>query len=85
MFIRLGKKVLNDTKAIKNCKRLFELSAVYIVPTHFRLFMLINVVTFLLLAHNRMSQGCLYNKSSISLHVGLGDWRAISLHKHCGT
>jgi len=72
MFV---KQFLNNAKAIKNCKRLFELSAVYIVPTHFRQFMLINVVTiFLLLAHNRMSQGCLYNKSSISLQVGLGDW-----------
>jgi len=46
-----------------------------VVPTRFCPFMLINIVTtFLLLIHNQMSQGCLYNKSSISLHVGLGDW-----------
>jgi len=56
-------------KPLNNCKRLFELSTVYILPIRFHL---INVVTtFLLLAHNRMSQSCLYNKSSISLHVGL--------------
>ena len=24
--------------------------------------------------HNRISQGCLYNQSSMSFHVGLGDW-----------
>jgi len=37
--------------------------------------MLINVVTmFLQLTHNQISQGCLDNKSSISLLVGLGYW-----------
>jgi len=62
-------------KSLNNYKRLFELSAVYIVPTCFRPF--INVVTtFLLLAHNQMSQGCLYNK--ILLHVGLGDWSPVA-------
>jgi len=47
-------------------------------------FMLIKkvVTVFLLLAHNLISQGCLYNKSSISFLVGLDDWSAISLHKH---
>jgi len=44
------------------------------VPTHFRPFMLTDVITaFLLLAHDQVSQDCLYDKSGISLHVGLGD------------
>jgi len=68
----------HDKTPNKHCYNVFIvgecLSVVYVVPTHFRPFMLINVVTFLLLAHNQMSQGCLYNKSNILLRAGLGDW-----------
>jgi len=48
--------------------------------------MLINVLaTFLLLAHNQVSQGCLYNKSSmLTWVIGHQRW-TISLHEHCGT